>query len=261
MLKISITKREELGIASLILTVFMLFLFLVPLGTFKFIFVILLSLLSYGVSLFVGREGLKKIEFFLLPILPVLFSISTALFYGIIPERWLTRLAFIFTYGLLIYSVFLIENIFNAAKIKNIQLLKVARTIYFFVSAFTVFLFSYVIFSFHLFGFLTSLILLVFIFLISLSFIWSFFLKRTAEGVNLAIAIVSSLIIFEVSLAISFWPLNIYLAALFLTSIYYSLMGIVDNLLNFRVRGWSYKEYLIINGVIFILSFLSVNFG
>lgn len=261
MLKIKITKREEIAISSIVLTIFMLFLFLVPLGAFKFIFVILFVFFTFGVSLFVGREGLKNVEYLLLPILPVLFSVSTALFYGIIPERWLTRLFFIFTYGFLIYSIFLILNIFNAAKLKNIQLLKVARTIYFFISAFTVFLFSYVLMSFHIVGFLTSLFLSVFIFLISIAFIWSFFLKKAVEATNIMIAIFTAILMFEVSFAISFWPLNIYLAALFFTSIYYSLMGIIDNLLNFRVRGWSYLEYLVLNGIIFLLCVLSLNFG
>lgn len=261
MLKIKITKREEIAVSSIVLTVFMLFLFLVPIGVFKFVFVILLGFLSYGFSLFAGREGLKRVEFFLLPILPVLFSISTALFYGIIPERWLTRFFFIVTYGFLIYSIFLIINIFNAAKIKNIQLLKVARTIYFFISAFTVFLFSYVLMSFHIFGLFTSISIAVFIFLISIAFIWSFFLKKEIGKTNVLIAIVTAILMFEISLSISFWPLNIYLAALFFTSIYYSLMGIIDNLLSFRVRGWSYFEYLVINGIIFVLCVLSLNFG
>lgn len=259
--RLKVTKREELVIAALVLTGLMLLFYIIPLGILKYSLIPVLIIASYGASLFVGREGLKKIEYFVLPILSVLYTISSALFYNIIPERWLTRLAFIFTYGFLLYSIFLIINIFNAAKLKNIQLLKVARTIYFFVSSFTVFLFSYVILSFHFYNILESIVIGVFIFLISLTFVWSFFLNQSFSKQELFFAAFPAILIFELSLAITFWPLNIYLASLFLTSVYYSLIGIMDNLLSFKVRGWSLLEYVAINAFIFALCAFSVNFG
>ncbi len=256
-----ITKREELVFFSLFLSALLLLLFLIPIGTVKIISLLVLGCIAYVISLAVFRENLDGVEPFVLPILPVLFTISTALFYNIISERWLTRLGFIFVYGILIYSIFLIENVFSIAKIKNIQLMKVARTIYFFVSSFTVFLFSYVILSFHLPGIISSLIFSVFVFLMSFPFVWSFSLKKKFSAQDLGVALVNSLIIFELMFAIIFWPLNIYLVSLFITSVYYSMIGIWDNILSFRVRGWSVIEYVLINGAVFLLCLLTVNFG
>lgn len=259
--RIKLAKREELVISSLLLTLLMLVFYIIPTGPLKFGFLFILLVFSILTTLLVGREGLQKAEYYLLPILPVEYTLSAALFYNIIPERWLTRLAFIFTYGFLMYSLFLIINIFNAAKLKNIQLLKVARTIYFFVSSFTFFLFSYVVLSFHLYNIISSTLIGVFVFLSSLTFVWSFSLKEKLSKSELVFCFFIAILVFELCLVITFWPLNIYLISLFLTSIYYSLIGIIDNILSFKVRGWSLKEYLAINIFIFILCFLAVNFG
>jgi hypothetical protein len=259
--RIKITKREELVLSSVILTVLMLCFYIIPVGILKFSILPALIVVVYAASLFIGREGLRKIEYYLLPILPVLFTVSSALFYNIIPSRWLTRLAFICTYGFLIYSIFLIINIFNAAKLKNIQLLKVARTIYFFISDFTLFLFSYVVLSFHGINLFSSGLIGIFTFLISITFIWSFSLRQFLIKEEYFLAFFCALLIFEITFVITFWPLNIYLISLFITSIYYSLTGILNNILSFKVRGWNILEYAAINIVIFILCLLAVNFG
>ncbi len=261
MLKINISKREELVIISALLSILMLVLFFVPLGLWKFIFLIFMGVCVYLASIFILRGYLAKIEYVVLPILPILFTLSFALFYNIIPERWLTRLIFISIYGSLIYSVLLIENVFNVAKTKNIQLLRVARTIYFFVSSFTVFLFSYVLLSFHLFGLFTGLIFLVFVFFISYTFFWSFRLEKAVRREDIFLSMSSAMILFELMFVFSFWPLNIYLISLLLTSVYYSILGIWDNLLSFRLKGWGVQEYILINFAVFVLGLLIVNFG
>jgi hypothetical protein len=261
MSKINISKREELVVASVILSAFMFFIFFVPIGLWKFIAIIFASMLTYAFTIIILRENIERIEYFTLPILPVLFTFATALFYGIIPERWLTRLIFISIYGFLAYSIFLMENVFNVAKLKNIQLLKVARTIYFFISSFTVFLFSYVVLSFHESGIISGLIFLLFIFLLSYTFYWSFNLYKSLEKTDIILSISTALIISELIIAFSFWPLNIYLISLFITSVYYSIIGVWDHILSYRLKGWNINEYIVINVIIFLLCILTVNFG
>lgn len=261
MSKINISKREELVIASVVLSALMFFIFFVPLGLWKFIVIFFACAATYVFTIYIMRENVEKIEFFTLPILPVLFTLATVLFYGIIPERWLTRLIFISIYGFLTYSIFLMENVFNVAKIKNIQLLKVARTIYFFISSFTVFLFSYVVLSFHMPVIISGLIFLLFIFLLSYTFFWSFNLSKAAARNDIVLSLSSAILILELIIVFSFWPLNIYLISLFTTSVYYSLIGVWDHLLSFRLKGWNIKEYMIINVIIFVLCLLTVNFG
>ncbi len=260
-INVKISKREELVFFSLVLSGLLLVLFLIPLGVLKIVFLLLFCAIVFLVSLAVFRENLDGIEPFVLPILPVLFTLSISLFYNIISERWLTRISFIFLYGILIYSIFLVENVFSIAKIKNIQLMKVARTIYFFVSAFTVFLFSYVILSFHLIGIISASVTAVFVFLVSFTFIWSFSLEKKFAWGDAGISLFNSIVLFEAVLSLTFWPINIYLVSLFITSVYYSMVGIWDNILGFRVRGWSVMEYILINAAVFLLCLLTVNFG
>lgn len=261
MSRINISKREELIIASVALSTVMLFIFFVPLGFWKFITILFAGGAAYILTIIILRENVEGIEYFTLPILPVLFTISTALFYGIIPERWLTRLIFISIYGFLTYSIFLMENVFNVAKIKNIQLLKVARTIYFFISSFTAFLFSYVVLSFHMLGIVSGLFFLLFIFLLSYTIFWSFNLHKTFTKMDIILSLSAAILIFELIIALSFWPLNIYLISLFVTSVYYSVIGVWDHLLSFRLKGWDIREYVVINAIIFVLCLLTVNFG
>ncbi len=261
MQKIRFAKREELVILSFFLTVLMLIFYIIPLGAIKLISLPIFAILVYLTSLYAGREGLSKIDYFIVPILPIFFTIASALFYNIIPERWLTRIVFILTYGVLIYSIFLIINIFNAAKLKNIQLLKVARTIYFFISAFTLFLMTYVVLSFHFYNIISSLIISFFVFTVLIAYIKSFYLKERNIKFEAKLALFIAIILFEISFAVTFWPLNIYISALFITSVYYSITGIIDNILGYKIRGWSVNEYLIINILIFILAFFATNFG
>lgn len=260
-LPFKITKREEVVIVTILLTTvffnYCLFTsFLTQLGI-----LLVLLVLVYTSFIFLLREDLIKIEFFTLPVLPTGFTLSFALFFGILPTRWLTRLGFVFTYAFLIYAIALISNIFNVAKHKNIQLLRAGRTIHFFITCFSVFLFTYVVLTFHLLGFVSALLVLIFLFIISYAYIWSFSFGREILARDLLIALSVSLCLAELVLVLSFWPLNIYLTSLLITCVFYSLLGIWDNFLSYRLRGWAYREYIIINLIIFSLCLLTVRFG
>lgn len=255
------TKREELVAASIVQSAFLFFSILVPFGTIRFAFIAFLVVLTYVVAIIFLRENIEKFEFFVLPVLPVLFTVSSALFYSVIPERWLTRFGFIGVYGILIYSIFLTENVFNVSKLKNIQLLKVARTISFFISCFSIYIFTYFLLSLRINGFFAAILLWGYVLLMGYSYIWSFVLNLEFDKYVFRVALSTASLLTEFYIVISFWPLNIYLTSLFITSIYYFFFGVLTNILEYRTRGWNKTEFLLINLVVFIFCLLTVNFG
>ncbi len=77
------------------------------------IFIVLLAVLSYFLTLFSLLEQIEKIEWFMLFLIPVLFTISFYLFFFLFPVRWLTRVPFVIFYTVSIYALLRSSNIFN----------------------------------------------------------------------------------------------------------------------------------------------------
>ena len=177
---IKIDKRLRLVISVLILGLLMLF------STFfNFdkapIFLLIFVFTSYFLSYFSLLEGIKKIGWFGLFLMPLLITVFFYLFYFLFPGRWLTRLPFIFIYEVSIYAVLLCANIFNVGVEKNLQLYRAAYSINFFYQAVASFLFYNVLFSFK-YNFLINVIGAgIFTFLLSLQLFWAIKLDKHLE--------------------------------------------------------------------------------
>jgi len=86
------------------------------------LFIPILIVASYGATFFSISEGIEKIEWYMLFLMPVLLSVAMYLFYFLFPVRWLTRIPSSLVYGISMYAVLLSSNIFNVGVEKNIQL-------------------------------------------------------------------------------------------------------------------------------------------
>ena len=126
-----IDKRLRLVISVLILGLVML------ISTFfnfdnAIFFLPVFIITTYFLSYFSLLEGIKKIGWFGLFLMPELITLFFYLFYFLFPGRWLTRLPFIFIYEISIYATLLCANIFNVGVEKNLQLYRAAFSINFF---------------------------------------------------------------------------------------------------------------------------------
>ena len=126
-----IDKRLRLVISVLVLGLLML------ISTFfnfdkVFFFLPIFIVVTYLLSYFSLLEGIKKIGWFGLFLMPELVTVFFYLFYFLFPGRWLTRLPFIFIYEVSIYAVLLCANIFNVGVEKNLQLYRAPFSIHFF---------------------------------------------------------------------------------------------------------------------------------
>lgn len=253
-----IDKRLRLVVSVLILGLLMLIstffnfdkaLFFLP------IFVIVTYLLSY----FSLLEGIKKIGWFGLFLMPELITLFFYLFYFLFPGRWLTRLPFIFIYEISIYAVLLCANIFNVGVEKNLQLYRAAFSINFFYQALVSFLFFNVLFSFKNIFLINMIGAGIGTFLLSLQLFWSIRLNRYLDKEVVAYSLFTALLMIEATLLVSFVPLRTAVYSLFLTAIYYSIAGIIHHHIDEKLFKETIREYVSVFIFVLIISLLSLS--
>lgn len=256
----SLTKREKFG---LIIGVLTLFLVVIQLSSadWRYPLTALLILLTYLLSVWGLKEDLEGVEWVTLLILPVMYSAALTLFYFLLPVRWLTRLptAIIFAIGM--YAILLVENIYNVAAVHTIQLLRAAHSVGFLMTLLTYFLLLSLVFSFHL-SFYKNLIIVYFLsFFLVLQSLWSMKLETKISSEMALYTLTISLVLSEISLAVSFWPISGILGALFLTTVFYSLVGMVQQYLVERLFKRTTTEFLVVLSIVFILILLTTRWG
>lgn len=255
---IKIDKRIRLVISVLILGLLMLF------STFfnfdkAFFFLPIFIVTSYLLSYFSLLEGIKKIGWFGLFLMPELVTLFFYLFYFLFPARWLTRLPFILIYEVSIYAVLLCANIFNVGVEKNLQLYRAAFSINFFYQAVVAFLFYNVLFSFK-YNFLVNMIGAgISAFLLSLQLFWSIRLNRYLDKDVLKYSLFTGLLMTELGMMISFTPSRTAVYALFLTATYYSVTGIIHHHIDEKLFEETIREYVSVWIFVLIITLLSLS--
>ncbi|MDZ7586658.1 MAG: hypothetical protein U0946_02795, partial [Patescibacteria group bacterium] len=176
----------------------------------------LMAGVAYGLTVWSLFEDLRGIEWLTVLILPVLYPVAMALFYFLLPERILSRLLLVSIFGVGMYALLLTENIFNVAAVRTIQLLRAAHAVGFLLTLTVAFFLWDTIFSFRLSPWWNSILVLITSYLLVLQGLWSVNLE---ERINRTVQINTlglSILLAALALAISFWPVTITVASLFL---------------------------------------------
>lgn len=253
-----IEKRYRLIMAVLILSVLMLF------STFFFfdkavIFIPLLLISAFLLTYFSLLEGIEDIGWFGFFFMPLTITLSFYLFYFLFPARWLTRLPFIVIYGVSIYAILLVSNIFSVGVEKSLQLYRAAFSVNFFYQTIVAFLLFNFLFSLGQLFLITIIGVAMVSFLLSFHLFWTIRLKKYLEKDVLRFALLTGLILGEMALVVSFVPVKTAIAALFLTATFYSLGGIFYNFLDQRLFKETIREYTIVWVFVLIISLLSLS--
>ena len=124
-------KRIRLVAAAIIMTALMV------VSTFFFfdlfwVFIPVLSIAAYICTYLAVLEDIDNIEWSMLFLMPVLFTVSFYVFYFLFPVRWITRVPFMFMYGCSLYAILLTSNIFNVGVGKSLQLYRAAFSVNYF---------------------------------------------------------------------------------------------------------------------------------
>jgi hypothetical protein len=253
-------KRQKFALQTVILTAGILMTQLIW-EDYRFFMVGILSVFSYLLTVWSLTEDINGIEWLLLFILPVAFTASVSLFYFLLPSRWITRVTVTTIFAIGTYATLLVENIYNVAVERSIQLLRAAQSIGLLITLVVVFLIVNIVFSTRLYFWANSLILIPFIFILRLQSIWSIRLETKLSKEILIYSLMISLCIGEIVFALSFWPIQVATASLLIAASYYSLVGMIQLHLAGRFFKNTIREYILAFIFTFIVAFLTTSWG
>ncbi len=253
-----ISKRQTLVFFSILMTAG-LTVSLLSEGRSVYSLSLLLGVFASLITVWVLRTDLAGIKYFALPILPFFFTIAMALFFQLLPGRWLVRLPFMAVYGVSIYLIFLNQNIYNIAAIRTIALLRAAHSVGLLFTLISVFIISNVTFSLRFNFVLLTALLTVICGLMIFQTLWSFELEDLLTKRLLKMTLVFSLIIAQVVLALAFWPAEPTVSAIVVTTAIYVLLGLSQAYYADRLFRRTALEYLSLGGGVFLLLFLTTS--
>src|SRR3989344_1769250 len=258
MINFGLNKRQKIIVTSILLTIGLLSTQLVDFNL-RFRFLLGLSVLTYLISLWALKEGIDKLKAVLILILPTLFTLAVASFYFLLPIRWLTRLPVAIIFGLSYYLLLLSQNVFNVAAIRTIPLYRASITASFLFTLITAFFLFNVIHAFNLLFSWNGLLVGLISFPLILQTIWQVDMAEKLQGSVAVMSLILSLVIGEVALAFSFWPMVTTMWSLSLATCMYVLLGIVTHSLRGRLNRRVVWEYLSIGGGVFLVAFLTTS--
>jgi len=251
------TKRRKLILEAFVLTPGLLATQFVEVR-YRYGAILFLTLLTYFLTAFFLREDLKKISWLMNLSLPALYTAAVALFYFLLPEVFLSRLLILVFFGIGMYAILLIENIFTIAAARTIQLVRAAQAVGFLMTLVTSFLFYDTIFSFKLSALTNAFLVFVISFFMILPSLWTVNLSETIEKKIVQYSLALAWFMAQLAFFISFWPLTITAVSLFLVAVCYVILGIVQNYLSGRLFKNTLNEYLRVGiGVLIITYFLA----
>lgn len=244
-----LTKRQRF-VSGVIILSFSLFLVEHFLGKSGIYFIFLLSFFTTAFLYWALRKDLKENFSPQVFILPFIFTLSFGLFYLLVPGRLIVKLAMTLTYALGIYSVFLSQNIFTVSSIRTIALLSSARTVSFVTTLLSFFFLTNVIFSLHLNILITGLLLSISSFPLIIQSIWNYTLdKSLKKGIPWGIMLTICLV--EVAFLLWFWPSTPTIISLFLTGVFYIILGLSHLWFEKRLFKSVLLEYVWVAVVVF----------
>ncbi|HUW24076.1 MAG TPA: hypothetical protein VMW04_00440 [Patescibacteria group bacterium] len=247
-----LTKRRKFIFSSLLLTLGFILIQLVGF-TNRYEAIFLLSLLTIPLTLWSLEEALHGPIWLVSWILPMFFTAGVGLFYFLLPGSLLTAIPVILIYFVGMYVLFLSENIFAVAAIRTIQLFRSASAVGFLLTLITSFLLYDTIFSFRLHFYQSALLVAVISFFLFLHGTWAVNLEEKISGQLLLYSLLMALGMGEIALILSFWPTAITLGSLFLTSLVYVSLGIVQAKLNDRLFKKTVEEYLTVGLLVLVV--------
>jgi hypothetical protein len=187
-----------------------------------------------------------------------MYPVSVALFYFLLPQAAATRTIVVVLFAVSMYALLLTANIFAVASIRTIQLLRAARAVGFLLSILTSAFLFHVIFSESRAsaggdtGTPSLAADLV-------AGTWSYVVSNTIKR-EFYYALVGSIVIAQLAVALSFWLISVPLASVVLAMGMYVTLGLFQHDLEGRLFNRTVQEYLGFAGIVFVVVVAAVVF-
>lgn len=247
-------RREKFVVASVISTLGLVgvqYTFL----EIRYIAIAVFAVFTYLISTWALADDLQAHERFTIIPLPVLYAAAVSLFYFLLPESFFSQLFIVVLFGIGMYALFLTSNIFSVAKGRTIQLVHAANAISGLFGVLVSLLFSNTIFSLKLPFYWNALLVGLVHFPLIFILLWSVKLENQIEKEIIGFSLVLTLVLMEIALVLSFFPLSVWYYALFIMSFFYIGMGLMQNFIKGRLFIRTLVEYSLVAvfiGIVFL---------
>lgn len=196
-------------------------------------------------------------------ILPTLFFVGFGLFSVLLPESWWLQTMLSVVFGITIYFMFLVENVFMVAiGYKTVPLYRAAYTVSLIMLLITSFFLFDSMLSFKLYFWMNMLIAFGLSALIFMYHFWSVTIELPDDGKSLpkvAYFLIPSLIMAELSAILSFWPTGIFKGSVYLVTFIYILGGLIQANLRERLFRRSWIQFVYIGIASILAMFLATS--
>lgn len=251
------SKRRKFVIASLLLSLGLLSVQFVTVEfIYRYLALFILFIVSYLISAWALFEDLKGVEWLVIVPMPGLFAVSVGLFYFLLPEAVLSRVIIFLLFGVGSYAAFLTSNIYSVAAIRTIQLLRAAHAVGFLLTLIISLMFYNSILSFKSHFIINAGLVFLVTFPLVLNGLWSINLDIKINRKVWWYTTVISMILAEMAMAISFWPVTVWIGSLFLVAGVYLFLGLAQHHLQERLFRKTMQEYLSVGVFILIVTIL-----
>jgi len=255
-----ISKRQKFIITAFILTVGLLGIEFSGIS-WRYQAIALLGGVSYFLSAWALIEGLEGLEWFTVLILPVFFTLSICFFNFFLLTSWLIKILLTISYGIGIYVLLLVGNIFSVAAIRTIQLLRSAQAVGLLFTLATSFFLYNVIFFFRLPFWMNFFLAVLVSFPLIIQGLWSVNLDKEIPLKLWLYGVGLSLVQGEMAIAFSFWPVTVAVGSLVLVTVLYICLGLIQQELALRLFSTTINEYLRVGIIVFLIIFLTTRWG
>lgn len=254
--RLTIGKRQKFIIVVLLLTGLLFFSENLRVSRSAILIAFSLSMLTNVLWLWANFKDIKDNFSLHLFILPFSYSLAFGLFYFLLPDRLLMRVAMSIAYAVGLYSMLLSQNIFTVASMRTIALLTSARTVSLLITIITYFFLANTIFSLHFRIYITTPLIFVLSFFLIMHSLWTHTLEKELTKNILWITMLSVCMV-EAVLILWFWPAKPTVLALFLAGLFYTIVGLSHVWFDRRLfRGilWEYVWVAVIVTCILLFS-------
>jgi len=256
--RLTLTKRQQFVFVTILLAFGLMLTQLVP-ADWRYPMTAAMAILAYLLCALALREDLTGVEWLTLLTLPTLFTAAVALFYFLLPVRWLTRVPFVILYSVGMYALLLTENIYNVAADRTIALLRAAHSVGFLLTLITYFLLVQTVMAFRFPFYVNAIFVGIISFFLVLQSLWSVILdtriSRRVVDLSMAIAVVLT----ELSWVFSFWPTQSTLIVLYLTTTLYSTVGMAQQYLVEKLYKKTVIEFFSLSVIVFVIIMLATH--
>jgi len=239
------SKRIKYLISSLLATVGFYFFLSLPYESHYYGLLVGIVLIIFCFWFGLGIVFDKSIYIRLMSIvMPVAFFIGFSLFATLLPQTFFLIIFYSLFFGVINYSMFLVENVFLVAiGFRTPPLYRAAYTVGLILLLLTAFFLFDSLFSFKFIYWINMLLVFIISMVIFSYVFFSVTIELADDGKDKNIwyyILVPSILMSEIALVLSFWPVGIFKGSIYLVMIVYILSGLMHGELRDRLfkRTW-----------------------